>query len=67
MGETRIYVCTHYCPWEPAADLHLISGSFDIWEDYTFNIEEELANLPAVDPMAVRAVKVALLTDIYDC
>ena len=66
-GETRIYVASHYCPWEPAADLHLISGSFGLWEDYAFSIEEELANLPAVDPQEVRAVKVALLTDVYDC
>lgn len=67
LGETRIYVVTHYCPWEPAEDLHLISGSTGMWDAYSFNIEEELANLPAVDAQEVRAVKVSLLTDVYDC
>lgn len=67
LGETRFGNWTHYCTWVNGPDQHLIGMPADTWMDYSFNIDEELENLPAVDPGRVRFLRVSLLTDIYDC
>jgi len=67
LGETRIGNWTHYCTWENGPALHLIGMPAQTWMNYNFNIDEELENLPAVDPAQVRFLRVSLFTDVYNC
>jgi hypothetical protein len=67
LGETRIGNWTHYCAWVDSPDQHLIGMPASTWTNYGFNIDDELENLPAVDPRQVRFLRVSLFTDIYDC
>ncbi len=67
LGETRIGNWTHYCTWVNGPDQHLIGMPALMWMDYSFNVNEELGNLPAVDPARVRFLRISLLTDIYNC
>ncbi len=67
LGETRIATWTRHCPWEPGPDLHLIEVPGDTWMDYAFNVTEELGELPAVDPTAVRYIQLQLYIQTYEC
>lgn len=67
LGETRLGAWTHSCPWESGPASHLIGMPDDVWLDWSFNINEELVELPAVDPLAVRYVRVALYVQAYEC
>lgn len=67
LGETRIGNWTHYCTWVNGPDLHLIGMPASTWTECSFNVNDELVNLPAVDPALIRFLRVSLFTDIYDC
>ncbi|MBD3237304.1 MAG: hypothetical protein GF330_11410 [Candidatus Eisenbacteria bacterium] len=67
LGETHLGVITSYCPWENSPTFHLIELDPGVWQERGFRIDEELANLPGVDPAEVRRLRVSLLVDVYDC
>lgn len=67
LGETRLGNWTPYCTWENGPDQHLLGLPAGMWTPWSFNVNDELLNLPAVDPMQVRFLRVSLLTDVYDC
>jgi hypothetical protein len=61
LGETRIYSATSGCNWTSSSRLHLIRAPDSLtWHDYNFHIDDELDNLPDVDPDSVAAVNIAL-------
>ena len=67
LGETYIGDLSRYCPWVSGDALHLIEVDPSVWATHSLTLDEELANLPAVDPFAVRAVRVSLLAYVEDC
>ena len=38
-----------------------------MWHDYLFTLEEELANIPSVDPAEVAKIEVAVFDSLYHC
>ena len=64
---TRLASWTHYCPWNNGPTLHLIGLPADLWLDWSFNVNEELPEVPAVDPAAIRYLRVSLYTYAYEC
>ncbi len=60
LGETRIYATSGTCPWSNSSTVHLIKVSDTGWHDYSFNIQDELANLSGVNPSNIAKLKVAL-------
>lgn len=61
LGSTRVYYPSPYCNWQAGPTMHLIKVEDTLWNSYSFNIQNEIAqNLPGVDPNAVRKVKVSL-------
>lgn len=67
LGETLLGVITPYCPWENTPTFHLIEVDPGLWQERSFRIDEELANLPGIDPAAVRSLRVTALVHVYDC
>ena len=60
LGETRIYTYSPGCTWTNSPTLHLITATDTNWNNYSFNIADELVNLPGVNPSEVDKIGVAL-------
>lgn len=67
LGQTRIYAYSGGCPWTNTSTLHLIGVSDSLWHTYSFNINDELANLPGVNPGQIAKIRVALFDTAYCC
>jgi hypothetical protein len=67
LGETRVCAASAYCPWEQSPTLHLIYPDQSIWIEHSFRIDEELTNLPGINPAHVKGIRVSLLAHVYDC
>lgn len=68
LGETRIYRPSDGdCPWVDTPRLHLIYVPDENWLDYTFNINDELQNLPIIDPSYVDKIQVVLFDEADYC
>jgi hypothetical protein len=67
LGRTAIGATTHGCPWTDGDTFHLLGSPTGAWQDWSFTLDDELANLPGVDPSQVRRLEVALLVEATDC
>lgn len=67
LGETRICYKTSHCIWANTATLHLIEVPDSNWNVYAFNVNDELTNLPGVNPPDIAKVKVALFDTTDGC
>lgn len=68
LGETRICHMSPHCPWQNSSTVHLIEVTDpDNWHTYTVNINNELANLPGVNPLEIVKVKVELYDTTNGC
>jgi hypothetical protein len=68
LGETRICHLSPHCPWVGSDNLHLIEIADPYnWYEYSFNINDELTNLPGVDPADIAKISVALYDTTDGC
>jgi hypothetical protein len=67
LGETRICDTTGHCIWASGPTLHLIVAPDSNWNAYSFNVNDELANLPGVNPLDIAKVRVALFDTTNGC
>lgn len=67
LGVTRICRYSAGHPWTNTPTQHLIIASDTLWHNYSFNVGDELDNLPGVDPDAVAKIRVALMDTCYNC
>ena len=67
LGHTNICARASRCPWNDTATEHYTEVPDADWHDYSVNLEEELANLPGIDPGAIAAVEVILFCITADC
>lgn len=68
LGETRIAYKTPHSPWTSTSTIHLINVTDpNNWYNYSFNLNNELANLPGVNPTQIRKVQIALLDTTNGC
>jgi len=63
LGETRICHMSPHCPWQGSATIHLIEVTYpDSFYTHTLNINDELTNLPGVNPLEIVKIRV----EVYD-
>ena len=67
LGITRICRYTPGTPWTNSSTQHLIIAPNTTWNNYSFNIGDELQNLPGVDPSEVVKITVTLIDTVYNC
>jgi hypothetical protein len=67
LGETRICRRSVGCPWAGSATMHIIEASDTSWHNYSFTLNDELANLSAVNPDDVAKIKVSLHDTTASC
>lgn len=68
LGETRITYKTVGCPWTNTSTMHVISVADVSWQDFSFNLNDELTtNLPGVNPAEVVKIKIALYDTLIWC
>lgn len=68
LGETRIAYKTPHSPWTSTSTIHLINVTDpNNWYNYSFNLNNELTNLPGVNPAQIRKVQIALLDTTNGC
>lgn len=68
LGETRITHKSPNCPWQNNEKLHLINvPNPDNWYTYGFNINDELANLSAVNLSDIKKIQVVLMDTTNGC
>ncbi len=60
LGETMICRRTAACPWQNTTTRHLIDAVDTLWHNYGFNISNELANLPGVNPANIARIEISL-------
>jgi len=67
LGETRICYKTIHSPWVDSPTMHLIVAPDSNWNVYSFNVNDELTNLPGVNPLEIAKVRVALFDTTDGC
>lgn len=67
LGDTRICMRSTQCPWSNSSIRHIIEATDSMWHNYSFNIDNELTNLPGINPAAVKKIEVALFDSAYHC
>lgn len=67
LGETSVCYGSRYCPWESTPTFHMIILDPDVWVDHAFDLDEELTNLPGINPAEIRQIRVSLLAFVDDC
>jgi hypothetical protein len=67
LGDTRICARSPQCPWANSSTRHIIDATDSLWHNYAFNINDELSNLPGVNPSNVAKIQIALFDSTYHC
>ncbi len=67
LGNTKICARSTQCPWTNTSTQHIIPASGSGWYNYAFNINDEIGNLPGVNPADVKKIQVSLLDSTYHC
>lgn len=68
LGETRICHMSPHCPWVNSSTVHLIEVTYpDSFYTHTLYINDELANLPGVNPLEIVKIKVELYDTTNGC
>uniref|UniRef100_A0A7C4XL22 Uncharacterized protein n=1 Tax=candidate division WOR-3 bacterium TaxID=2052148 RepID=A0A7C4XL22_UNCW3 len=68
LGETRICQFTTPCPWQNTPTCHLIFVDDSLWHSHSFNLNNELGNLPGVNPTDVKKIEIAFYdTTAHTC
>lgn len=67
LGKTYIASRSAGCPWTQTSRTHVIDAPDSLWHSYSFNISDELANLPAIDPPSIEKIRVSLFIEAEHC
>ena len=67
LGHTSICARGGRCPWNDNDTEHYMEVPDATWRDYTFNLNDELLNLPGIDPQQIKDIELALYTVACDC
>ena len=66
LGSSKICARTVACPWQSNNSCHVIAATDTLWNNYAFNIDDELVNVPAVNGSDVAKIQVSLLAQCVD-
>jgi hypothetical protein len=68
LGDTRICWPTPHCFWTSSSTVNLIlAADTSNWYNYSFNVNDELANVPGVNPPDIAKIQVALFDTTNGC
>ena len=68
LGQTRICRNSPHCPYTNTSSFHMIPHlDPNSWSTYSFNINDELANLPGITPSDIAKITVALFDTTNGC
>jgi hypothetical protein len=68
LGTTMIVRVTAECPWIDSDTFHMIPAPDEEWNAFSFNVDDELANLPGVDMMAIHQIRIVIFGQVGgDC
>lgn len=67
LGETAIVSTSRDCPWISSPTFHLIGVVGHNWQEHAFDLTEELAYLPGVDPEQIMFLEIALMYNAENC
>lgn len=67
LGETRIIYRSPHCPYVNTDYFHMIDAADTNWHDYSFIVNDELANLPGVNPAQIAKIRCALYDTTDGC
>ncbi len=68
LGQTRICYKTPHCPWNNSDTVHLIVANDTLnWYTYSFNINDELTNLPGINPLEIAKINITMLDTTNGC
>ncbi|MGD8396006.1 MAG: hypothetical protein PVF43_11075 [Candidatus Eiseniibacteriota bacterium] len=67
LGQTVIAAVSADCPWVDSPTFHLIAAVPGVWTHHAFELLDELASLPGVDPDRVAWLEVAVLIEADNC
>ena len=65
LGWSRICARTVACPWVDNNSCHVIQGDTS-WQNYAFNIADELTNLPGINGTDITKIQVSLIAQCVD-
>lgn len=67
LGATKICARSSQCPWSNTPTDHIIDAPNTQWNNYTFNISDELTNLPGIVPGDIKKIQISFLDSTYHC
>jgi hypothetical protein len=67
LGRTLIGMLSYDCPWTESETFHIIEIFDSQWYSFEFNLNDELANLPGVDPQQIAYLEVEVLAVADNC
>lgn len=67
LGATKICARSSQCPWSNTSNHHIIDAPNTQWNNYTFNISDELTNLPGIAPGDIKKIQISLIDSTYHC
>jgi hypothetical protein len=68
LGETRITYRTVGCPWTSTSTMHIIDVPDVNWQDFSFNLNDELTtNLLGVNPAEIGKIRISLYDTLIWC
>lgn len=67
LGSSNMCARTGRCPWNDSATEHYMEVPAYAWTDYAFNLNDELQNVPGVNPADIKEIVISLYTVASDC
>ena len=67
LGTTVIVSPSVDCPWVDSPTFHMIVVDQGVWETHSFELADELINLPGVDPAAIEWLYVEVMIEAENC
>ena len=67
LGRTAIAARSDICPWVASPTFHILDVVPNVWGEFSFNLEDELAHLPGIDGSQIRQMEIELVALAVDC
>ena len=67
LGKTYLASLSSQCPWRNTSTTHVIEVTDSLWHFYSFNISEELLNLPGIDSQEIRKITLSMFNQTEHC
>jgi len=66
LGWSKICKRTVACPWTSSSNTHAIEATDTLWHTYSFNLNDELDYVPAVNRLEIAKIVVSVIAQCVD-